>query len=305
MPAETFKGPEKIQNLDVLMAQITQAENAKFGPVLNADCSVNMDNFAGMSGYDVEADKKEIGAKEAEWSDANTTNENRLAYFSDLGLNTPEARLAYWKNKKEGSENEKLEKAVVVLFHKILRSEFLVVRASTHDDYANGIDTIIVDSKTQKVVGAFDEVKGEEIFKRNRDKKERVRKIAKEGGAKLKYGVNLEKDPQSGGQKLVKKEIRNLPLFLVSLTKEELRGMLGGMNYQLESKVSEAELKVFNQLTASFEEQIKMLESEKENIPAAVFANIRIFKESLGRMKKLGEQKFSGLIQFVKIHFGK
>ncbi len=295
MPAETFKSPEKIQNLDVLMAQIAQAENAKFGPVLNADCSVNMDNFAGMSGYDVRADKKEIGAKEAEWSDANTTNENRLAYFSDLGLNTPEARLAYWKNKKEGSENEKLEKAVVVLFHKILRSEFLVVRASTHDDYANGIDTIIVDSKTQKVVGAFDEVKGEEIFKRNRDKKEKVRKIAKEGGAKLKYGVNLEKDSQgggpaspAGGQKLVKKEIRNLPLFLVSLTKEELRGMLSGMNYQLESKVSEAELKVFNQLTASFEEQVAMLESEKGSIPSAVFANIRIFKESLGRMKKLG-----------------
>ena len=50
--------------------------------------------------------------------------------------------------------------------------------------------------------------------------------MRKEGGARLKYGINLEKDPQSGGQKLVKKEIRNLPLFLVSLTKEELREML-------------------------------------------------------------------------------
>ncbi len=287
MSAEVFKSPEKIKNLDTLMAQIAQEGNTKFGPVLNADCSVNMDNFAGMSGYDVEADKKEIEAKEAEWSDANTTNENRLAYFSDFGLNTPEARLAYWKNKKEESENEKLEKAVMVLFHKILRSEFLVARASAHDDYVNGIDTIIVDSKTQKVVGAFDEVKGEEIFKRNRDKKEKVRKIAKEGGAKLKYGVTLEKDPQSGEQKLFKKEIRNLPLFLVSLTKEELREMLSGMNYQFESKVSETELKVFNQLMASFEEQIKTLESEKGSIPGAVFANILIFKESLVRMKKL------------------
>ena len=291
MPAEAFKSPEKIQNLDTLMAQIAQAENAKFGPVLNADCSVNMDNFAGMSGYDVEADKKEIEAKEAEWSDANTTNENRLAYFSDLGLNMPEARLAYWKNKKEASENEKLEKAVVILFHKILRSEFLVVRASTHDDYVNGIDTMIIDSKTRKVVGAFDEVKGEEIFKRNREKKEKVLKKAKEGGARFKYGVNLEKDPQSGGQKLVKKEIRNLPLFLVSLTKEELREMLRGMDYQLKSKVSEVELKVFNQLMVSFEEQIKMLEFEKKNIPGAVFSNIQTFKESLARMKKLGEER--------------
>ncbi len=288
MSAEVFKSPEKIKNLDTLMAQIAQEGNTKFGPVLNADCSVNMDNFAGMSGYDVEADKKEIEAKEAEWSDANTTNENRLAYFSDFKLNTPEARLAYWKNKKEASENEKLEKAAMVLFHKILRPEFLVVRASTHDDYVNGIDTIIVDSKTQKVVGAFDEVKGEEIFKRNREKKDKVLKYAKGGGVRLKYGVNLEKDPQSAGQKLVKKEIRNLPLFLVSLTKEELREMLSGMNYQLESKVSEIELKVFNQLMASFEEQIKMLEFEKRNIPGAVFANIQIFKKSLARMKNLG-----------------
>ncbi len=288
MPAEAFKSPEKMRNLDTLMAQIAQAENAKFGPVLNVDCSVNMDNFTGMNGYDVEADKKEIEVKEVEWSDANTTNENLLAYFSDIGLNTPETRLAYWKNKKEASENEKLEKVVAVLFHKILRPEFLVARASTHDDYVNGIDTIIVDSKTQKVIGAFDEVKGEEIFKRNREKKEKVLKYAKRGGAKLKYGINLEKDPQSGGQKLVKKEIRNLPLFLVSLTKEELREMLSGMNYQLEGRVSEVELKVFDQLMASFEEQVKILESEKRNIPGAVFANIQIFKESLARMKKLG-----------------
>ncbi len=290
MPAEAFKSPEKIRNLDTLMTQIAQAENAKFGPVLNADCSVNMDNFSGMNGYDVGADKKEIEAKEAEWSSTNTTNENLLAYFSDLGLNTPEARLAYWKNKKEAGENEKLEKAVVILFHKILGSEFLVVRASTHDDYVNGIDTIIVDSKTQKVIGAFDEVKGEEIFKRNREKKEKVLKYAKKGGARLKYGVNLEKDPQSGEQKLVKKEIRNLPLFLISLTKEELREMLSGMNYQFENKASEVELKVFNQLMASFEEQIKILEAEKGNIPGAVFANIQIFKESLVRMKKLGDK---------------
>jgi len=290
MSAETFKSPEKIQNLDSLMAQIAQAENAKFGPVLNPDCSLNLDSFAGMSGYNVEADKKEIEAKEVEWSGANTTNENRLAYFSDLGLNTPEARLAYWKDKKEASENEKLEKAVVVLFHKVLRSEFLVVRASRHDDYENGIDTLIVDSKTQKVIGAFDEVKGEENFKRNRDKKEKVLKYAKEGGARIKYGINLEKDPQGNGQKLVKKEIRNLPLFMVSLTKEELKALLGGMNYEAESKISSVELKVFDQLTASFEEQIKMLEIEKRNIPAAVFANTLTFKESLERMKKLGSR---------------
>ena len=63
------------------------------------------------------------------------------------------------------------------------------------------------------------------------------------------------------------------------------------MNYRLEGKVSEAELKVFNQLMASFEEQIKMLEFEKKNIPGAVFANIQIFKESLARMKKLGEER--------------
>ncbi len=270
-----------MQNLDALMAQIAQKENAKYGPVLNADCSVDMDKFAGMSGYNIEADKKGIEAKEAEWSNANTANENLLAYFSDLKLNTPEARLAYWKNKKEASENEKLEKAVVVLFHKILSPEFLVVRASTHDDYANGIDTVIVDSKTRKVIGAFDEVKGEEIFQRNREKKDKVLKCAKSGGAKLKYGINFEKD-----QKLARKEIRNLPLFLVSLTKDELKTLLSGMNYRLEGGVSEAELKVFNQLMASFEEQIKMLESEKKNIPAAVFANIQAFKESLARMKK-------------------
>jgi len=291
MSVETIKRPEKIQNLDTWLAQIAQDKNKQFGPILKPDCSVDMDKFNGMSGYNVEADKKEIEAREMDWSDANTTNANRLDYFKELGLNTPEARLAYWKNRKEASENEKLEKAVIVLLNKILGSEFFIARAAKHDDYENGVDTLIFDAKTKKVVGAFDEVEGEESFKRNREKKDKVLDRAKRGGARLKYGINFETDPARGGHRLVRKEIRNLPLFMISLTKQELDELLNGMDYRAEGKVSAVEAKVFSQLLASFEQQVKMLELEKKNIPGPVFANIETFKESLERMKKLGKQR--------------
>lgn len=290
MSIETPKSPERRQPLDALMAQMAQELNAKYGAFLNTDCSVNMDSFAGKRGYDIEADKIEIEAREDSFSDAHTENENRLAYFADLGLTTPEKRLAYWKEKKEASENEKLEKAVVVLFNKILGPEFLVVRTSTFDDYINRVDTLIVDVKTEKVVGAFDEVRGKAHFERNREKEAKVLEKAQRGGAYIKYGINLEKDMARGGQGLLKKELNNLPLFMISLAQDELKDLLKNMNYDTQGKVSGVELKVFNQLMESFEEQVKTLESNN-GIRGQISANIRSFKESLGRMKQLGKTK--------------
>lgn len=291
MPKEALQSPEKIPNLDTLLAQIAKKQNEKFGSFLNHDCSIKMDAFTGIEGYQPEKDKEEIEELEKEWSDANTTNENRLAYFNDLGLNTPEARLKDWQDKKRASENEKLEKIVVGLLNKVLPSNFLAIRTSKKDDYLNKIDTLIIDLETQKVIGAFDEVKGEKIFKRNREKEQKVLQFAKKNGAKVEYGVLPQTDPQTGKQKLEKNKINNLPLFMVSFTKEELNELLRRMNFDPTSEPTDTEKKFFKQIVQSFEEQIAMLEAEKDSIPKEVFENIQTFKGALLRMKTLGEQK--------------
>ncbi len=66
------------------------------------------------------------------------------------------------KEEKEKNFGELWEKAKTVILNKIIGTEFIVVRASKHDDYENGVDNIIINKETGNVVCAFDEVSAEE-----------------------------------------------------------------------------------------------------------------------------------------------
>lgn len=167
-----------------------------------------------------------------------------------------------------------------------------MARTSVYDDYFNGVDTVIVDAKTQKVVGAFDEVRGTESFERNLDKMRKVIKKASTGGAHLKYGINFEKDSTGESeQKIVKKELFHVPLFMIPLSKEDLSELLNGMNSQAEGPATAIESKVFNQILDSFEDQIKILKDPEKKIKGYVGENIKSFEETLQRMRQLGENK--------------
>jgi hypothetical protein len=276
--------------LEQTVAEIAQIQNERYGNIFNTDSLINMKEFSDLFGEEaVRQDEEKVEKQELEFSDANTTNPSRLAFFEEKGLNTPEKRLEHWRE-KERTEPEKLEKAILCIFHKFLHSKFIIARASKYDDYFNGVDTVIVDAQTQKVVGAFDEVRGTDSLLGNTKKLEKVFNKAQKGGANLKYGLNFEKDSEKDStQKITKKEIYHVPLFVIALNKEDLSDLLKGMNGEAEGKPAEIESKIFNQILDSFENQIKIFEDPRSEIKGYVAENIESFKGTLQRMRKLGD----------------
>lgn len=273
--------------LESQVEEIARSQNERYGNILNPDSSIDMNEFSSLFGEaEIAQDKEKIRKQELEFSGAETTNQSRLDFFEGKGLDTPEKRLDYWRE-KEGTEPEKLEKAISCVLHKFLHSDFIVAKASKYDDYFNGVDTVIVDAKTQKVVGAFDEVRGTDSVMGNTKKLEKVFNKAQKGGAHLKYGINFKKD----STEIVKKEMYHVPLFMIALSKEKLSDLLAGMNGEAEGHPTKIETQVFGQILESFEDQIKIFEDPRSGIKGYVAENIQSFKETLNRMKALKEIK--------------
>lgn len=300
----TNKAEVAKNSLEKTVEEIAQIQNRRYGTIFNPDASINMEEFSGLFGEEVVTrDEEKIRKQELEFSDANTTNPNRLNFFKERGLDTPEKRLDYWRE-KEGVEPEKLEKAILCVLHKFLNSEFIIARASKYDDYFNGIDTVIVDAKTKRVVGAFDEVRGTNSLLGNTKKLEKVFNKAQKGGAHLKYGINFENDSKESQepqlnrsakfngveQKIIRKEMHHVPLFMIALSKQDLSDLLAGMNGGAEGRPAEIETKIFNQILDSFENQIKIFKDPKSGIKGYVMENIQSFEKTLERMRELGTQ---------------
>ncbi|HEY4518566.1 MAG TPA: hypothetical protein VJG48_03015 [Candidatus Paceibacterota bacterium] len=94
----------------------------------------------------------------------------------------------------DGTQFEILKTA---LFHKKLKGQFIVVRASRFDDILNGVDNVLVDRRTGKVVCAFDEV-SDNVDIDYRRKRAKLDNQNTSEGAQLKYGLSL--DVASGGK---------------------------------------------------------------------------------------------------------
>ena len=47
--------------------------------------------------------------------------------------------------------------AIMVLLHKMLKDDFVVLRSAKRDDYAGGVDMLIVNRKTGAVICAIDD----------------------------------------------------------------------------------------------------------------------------------------------------
>lgn len=278
---KTFEVVER-PDLNEAIRNIAEVQNEKYGEILNSDASIKMEKFPGA---DIYSDQEEVLSKEMEWSDANTDNPKRLAFFADKKLDTPEERLEYWRKNKERSAPEKLEKAVLYLFHKFLHDDFLVARSSVYDDYFNGVDTIIVDPKTQKVIGAFDEFREHYGSERGDEKLQKIIKKASRGGAHLKYGLNFGKPGSEGEQEVVRKELYHIPVFRVALGEDEMENLLNGMNGEVEGEPTEEERVILNKILDSFDSQIKILEKPENRVKGYTLENVKVFKKALGKIR--------------------
>ena len=191
------------------------------------------------------------------------------------------------KEEKEKNFGELWEKAKTVILNKIISSGFIVVRASKHDDYENGVDNIIIDKETGNVVCAFDEVSAEEGTEKEAEKSEKVEGKNKEGGATIKYGITVNEE-----NKIIKKEIKNIPVFYLRLSGRDLVKLLNKMDYENEEP-SEIELNVFDSLINSLKEQLGELknkdipEDENKKAVEAMTVNADKFEKSLEKMEEL------------------
>jgi len=277
---KTKKPWEKLRDLmSSISREVNNFTKEEYGvrELVDERGSIDIDRFIGAPGYsDVRLikDKEEIYEREVEWSGARDEGVRKF-YASEYGAETERDIVRIHSQNKEREKNGQMEMFVAALFHKILKDDFLIVRASAYDDYVNGIDTVMVNKKTGDIICAFDEVHDHEASDRAEEKIEKIKKKVRGGGSTLSYGVVIE------NEKMVRKEIKNLPVFFLSLSTTDLEDVLKNMNYGIE--VSEKEIEIFNSFLSSLENQKEMLLGER--ISHAVRMNLTRFDYSLAIMR--------------------
>jgi hypothetical protein len=214
-----------LPSLNEIALKLNKEVNEKFPYFINKEGQIGMNGF---SEEEIEKDRKDVLAKEKLFS-------------GDDGKDKVE-----WSRDKKRNPSNITEIALTILLQKSLGKDFIVARSSKYDDYLNGVDQVIVYVPTGEVVCGFDEVIGNVGDDGGEKKKEKLEKIMTRGGANIKYGAQLKDG------KLVRSEVKNVPAFYVSLSKENLRELLESLK---NNSQGDTEQKIFSKLLASLENQ--------------------------------------------------
>lgn len=170
--------------------------NSEYGELVDRNGQIK------MSGVDATSDSDLIAAKEKAWAEESGKSLEAMAAA------------------KEKNPANVAEIATTLLFDKVLSDDFIIVRASAHDDYENGADQLIVDKRTGAVICGLDDVIGHNGDDGGEKKKKKIDDKMKSGGAKIKYGVAMNDG------RLERKSLRHIPIFYFSLSKSELNSLL-------------------------------------------------------------------------------
>jgi len=247
-----------------------------------------------FSKEELASDKDHLYRKKRLWAGYGV--EGRMAEWKKRGLTEEKEIVAQYEKDRKKNKPALLESATTILFYKILKDRFLVVKSSEWDDFENAADNIIIDKATGEIVGMFDEidekVTGE--VKNPGEKKDKQVKIidkALKGGSNIKYGLTFETNA-AGEKKLIKKSFANIPIFYLSLELENLGNLVESVGDKLSDKVSGKGLQFFDDFINSLESQAallqdKLLEANYKGGGKAVDRNIENFKKSLEVMKEL------------------
>lgn len=206
--------------------------------------------------------------------------ENVRGWSADEGK-TPEQ----WLASREKNPSNITEVATTLLFDKILGADFIIVRASTYDDYQNGADQLIIDKQTGAVICGLDDVIGNVGDDGGAKKAKKIKQKMDNGGAKIKYGATFE-----DGQ-LVRKKLSNIPLFYFSLSKTELDNLLKSLTGdQAGADSGQVEKDIYAKLVDSLNQQSALYAADKSLNPL-LQANLERFAPSLAKLaaySKLG-----------------
>jgi|GEM_PF-967477 len=243
-PADMLKGILENQSRTV---NEMLAQEGLSGELLNPDASINPEGYAELYGAEtIETDRAFVREREIEFTSANNPNVQDF-YRSEFGAQTEDEIIARWRENKSREKSGQMEMAITALLSQKLGADFLVVRTAARDDYhaESQVDNLILDRVTGDVVGAFDEVHEGGDGSRLKKKQEKIFKIAKRGGAEIRYGFKMENG------KLARAGLTGVPVFYLGLDSTALGELIQGLGENNQEKTDV----VFTMLLASLEEQ--------------------------------------------------
>ncbi len=222
-----------IENLQEFTKETAESFREEGVPV-DDSCRVDMYAFEG-----IECELKGIYSKDRIKKDQEYVDK-MLKKFGDKG-----------EQEKLKTRGEQLEMLKTCVFHKFLKDEFIVVRSSQYDDINNGVDNIIVERKTGKVLCAVDDV-ADNSGRRFHQKEQKIAEANLEtGGAYIKYGLGMK------DEKPVLKPQLNVPKFYLALSGEDVKK--GLKDLEISGKKSNTEKLQYKQFISSMIHQANLM----------------------------------------------
>ncbi len=201
-----------------------------------------------------------------------------------------------WREDRDKNPSNLTEIALTLLFHKFLKNDFIVARASAYDDYNNGVDLVLIDKKTGAIVCGFDEVITHFKDGNSPKKEEKLKRKMQAGGARLKYGAFIKEGRLERGSR------HNLPAFYLALTRNELDDLLPVLAQQAEGnngqkkesqqgpEVPESLEKLFVSLATSLDNQLRVFAANR-NLHPHLLDNLNKFQSSLLKIKTASQSE--------------
>jgi hypothetical protein len=189
------------------------------------------------------------------------------------------------KERSKQSKANKIEQAIMLLFYKFLKEEFIVVRSAVYDDYKAGVDNLIVNKRTGEVICAIDDFhEGEH----DRNKAEKTKRKAEKGGSTVHFGLGVKDG------KIIRTKMENLPVFYLGISSESFEALMQSMGGDINSPLSPKEKEVFLEFVSSLQAQQQAMAelTLKPKIQANVLGlkpvleNIRLIAESTNQPKQ-------------------
>jgi outer membrane murein-binding lipoprotein Lpp len=200
-------------------------------------------------------------------------------------------------------DGERLEMYTMVTLNTALQPEYIVIRSSLFDDFQNGVDHLLVNAQTGKVICAFDNVaaahnenEASEALRDSLLAKKLARISGKNmgGGASVKYGIQITRS-DNGKSALVKRPLSGLPIFYIAITADMLHCSLLHSGYtSAKMDLQSADISFLNTIRSSLEAQVISLKHQYAAAKAlkprqdfsAQFTRLEALEELLKRLKK-------------------
>jgi hypothetical protein len=185
------------------------------------------------------------------------------------------------------SDGEKLEMLAYALFVKNLGERFIVARSSPHDDWANGVDTMLLDRETGNLVCAFDEV-GNTTGEVHEKKLTTIQEKNKNGGASVKYALGINQ--QGDNKEVIKSSAKNVPVFYIALPRDRITKGINEFGSNPKGN-SDFEDKLFTYFKATLSAQVEGLELYSNRLHPDLKTKLIAFKKVLSDLSLKQEKK--------------